>query len=189
MQKNTYILIKKKKRKSADVFYQRYGKQLLGYAIKNWQSESYRIDEDIAWDLIYKTFYSIIDNIDKYSFDSEQKFAAFVYRSFLNNLRNYFRDNKKRQINTNDNHDLEAFPNPDSKSSENDSEQLQELKAELAKLEDWQRILLLLRAQKMPYSEIAKYVNKPQEQLKVYYARLKQKLSSNMLKEKEVHNG
>jgi len=184
MQKNTYILIRAKKRKSADVFYNRYGKKLLGYAIKNWQ-----LDEDIAWDLIYKTFYSIIDNIDKYSFDSEAKFGAFVYRSFLNYLRNHHRDNKKKQIPTNSNHDLDTIPNPEDESEENTTEQMQQLKAELAKLEDWQRVLLLLRAQKMPYSEIAKYVNKPQEQLKVYHARLKQKLSSNLLKEKEVQHG
>lgn len=183
MQKNTYILIKKKKRKSAEVFYKRYGKKLLGYSIKNWQ-----LDEDIAWDLIYKTFYSIIDNIEKYTFASEEKFGAFVYRSFLNNIKNYFRDNKKKQIHTNRDMDVETMPFPTNENKEEDSKQMQQLKNELAKLEDWQRVLLLLRAQKMPYSEIAKYVNKPEKQLKVYYARLKEKLSKNMLKEKEVQH-
>ena len=123
MQKNTYILIKANRRKSADVFYKRYGKKLLGYAIKNWL-----LDEDIAWDLIYKTFYSIIDNIDKYTFDSEAKFGAFVYRSFLNYLRNHHRDNKKKQILTNSNHDLNTIPNPEAENEESTSEQMQQLK-------------------------------------------------------------
>lgn len=55
------------------------------------------------------------------------------------------------------------------------------LREELEKLEDWQRILLLMRSQEMPYSEIAKYVNKPEEQLKVYYSRLKNALTVKMI--------
>ena len=54
--------------------------------------------------------------------------------------------------------------------------------------EDWQRVLLLMRSQEVPYSEIAKYVNKPEEQLKVYYSRLKNVLTAKMqerVKEKE----
>jgi RNA polymerase sigma factor (sigma-70 family) len=183
MQKDTYTLIKKKKRKSLDVFYERYGKKLLGYANKNWQ-----VDEDTAWDLIYKTFYSIIDNIDKYTFESEQKFSSFVLRTFLNNLRNYYRD-KKKELNLSSKENLESFSNTNSEEESQDTEQMKLLKTELSKLEDWQRMLLLLRAQRMPYSEIAKYIDKPQEQLKVYYSRLKQRISKQLHQEMEVNNG
>lgn len=41
-------------------------------------------------------------------------------------------------------------------------------------------MLLLLRSQDMPYSEIAKFVNKPEDQLKVYYSRLKKALTKRM---------
>jgi len=183
MQKDTYTLIKKKKRESLDVFYERYGKRLLGYAIKNWQ-----VDEDTAWDLIYKTFYSIIDNIDKYTFESEQKFSSFVLRAFLNNLRNFYR-NKKKEIDLSSKENLETFSNTTSEEESPETEQMKQLKIELSKLEDWQRMLLLLRAQRMPYSEIAKYIDKPQEQLKVYYSRLKQRISKQLHQEMEVNNG
>ncbi len=183
MQKDTYTVIENKKRKSLDVFYLRYGKKLLGYAIKNWQ-----LDEDIAWELIYKTFYSIIDNIDKYNFESEQKFSAFVLRVFLNNLRNYYRDNKK-EPNISSQENIETFSNTTIEEERPETEQIKQLKIELSKLEDWQRMLLLLRAQRMPYSEIAKYIDKPQQQLKVYYSRLKQHISKRLQQETEVNNG
>ena len=48
------------------------------------------------------------------------------------------------------------------------------------KLEEWQRILLLMRGQNMSYKEIIPFVNKPEKQLKVYYARLKKKLLENV---------
>jgi DNA-directed RNA polymerase specialized sigma24 family protein len=54
------------------------------------------------------------------------------------------------------------------------------LKEELEKLDDWERMLLLLRSQDMPYATIAKFVNKPEEQLKVYYSRLKTALAKRM---------
>ena len=50
------------------------------------------------------------------------------------------------------------------------------LQQELDKFEDWQRILLLMRGQDVPYSKIAEFVNRPEKQLKVYYARLKKQL-------------
>ena len=31
----------------------------------------------------------------------------------------------------------------------------------LGKMRDWERVLLLLRSQNMPYTEIARYVHKP----------------------------
>ncbi|MBK6985309.1 MAG: hypothetical protein IPH32_11365 [Bacteroidetes bacterium] len=54
------------------------------------------------------------------------------------------------------------------------------LQQELEKLEDWQRILLLMRGQDMPYSKISEFVKKPENQLKVYYARLKKQLTENV---------
>jgi DNA-directed RNA polymerase specialized sigma24 family protein len=54
------------------------------------------------------------------------------------------------------------------------------LKNELDKLEEWERILLLMRGQNMPYGEISKYVDKPERQLKVYYARLKKQMTEKI---------
>jgi DNA-binding NarL/FixJ family response regulator len=43
---------------------------------------------------------------------------------------------------------------------------------ELAKLESWQKDLLLLRAQGLTYKEIANYLKKPTKNLKVYCGKL-----------------
>ncbi len=183
MQKETYKIISKKKRKAVDIFYERYGQKLLAYAISNWKT-----DEDTAWELIYKTFDSIIDNIEQYEFESEKKFSSFVLVIFLNKLRNHYR-NKKRSIETISGTSLEFHAEPIEENQSEDSSQMKDLKIELAKLEDWERMLLLLRAQQMPYSEIANYVNKPQDQLKVYYSRLKQKITKSLTKKEEVSHG
>ena len=47
------------------------------------------------------------------------------------------------------------------------------LKKILEQFEDWKRILLLMKAQNFSYDEISKYVDKPSDQLKVYYMRAK----------------
>jgi RNA polymerase sigma-70 factor (ECF subfamily) len=179
MQVETYITIKEKGKQSVDVFYRRYGNKLLGYAMSNW-----KVDEDTAWDLIYKTLDSIIEHIDRYEFENEDKFSSFVLRAFLNNLRNHFRNQKKKvQLVSSEKMD---FEDSIEEIQTDDSSKMKALKLELEKLEDWERMLLLLRAQQMPYSEIARYVKKPQNQLKVYYSRLKQKITKSLIQKEEV---
>ena len=183
VQKETHIIIRENPDKGLESFYLRYGKQLLAYSLKNWQT-----DEDTAWELIYKTYEKISKQIDKYSFKNEEKFASFVLVSFLNNLRNHYRDIKKQiEIVPEENIKLHpAFSDDDQEQTE--SAKLLLLKEELAKLEDWERMLLLLKAQQMPYSEIAKYIDKPENQLKVYYARLKKKITEKMTLKMEVNH-
>ncbi|MCE3281192.1 MAG: hypothetical protein K0S44_3383 [Bacteroidetes bacterium] len=50
----------------------------------------------------------------------------------------------------------------------------------LEKMEDWERMLLLMRSEGQPYSVIAKYIDKPENQLKVYYQRLKEQLTKKL---------
>jgi len=182
LSKETYIIIKKNKNKGLESFYNRYGKKLFSYGVNNWQ-----IDEDSIWDIIYSTYEKISNKIHTYSFENEEKFGSFVMVSFLNNIRNFYRDNKRQiEIVTEDPQTIHmACENPE-ENENTESEQIIALKAELEKLEDWERILLLLKAQQMPYSEIAKYIDKPENQLKVYYARLKKKITENMTKKTEV---
>ena len=185
MSKETYKLLKRKKRKGLDLFYERYARRLFDYATRNWHC-----DEDTAWELIYRTMDAVIENIDKYTFESEEKFGSFVLTAFLNRMRNHHRDSK-RNIET---VSVEVYQEPNSmveteEDNKPDSMLMQDLKSELQKLEDWERTLLLLRAQQMPYSEIARYVDKPEKQLKVYYQRLKNRLEKEIKKEKEEKNG
>lgn len=70
--------------------YQTYGRKLYGYATTSW-----KLDKDTSWELIYKTLYKVIDTQEQYHFDHENKLAAFIFRVFINHLRNYYRDNKK----------------------------------------------------------------------------------------------
>jgi len=165
--------------------YENYGRKLLGYSLN-----VYKIPEDAGWDLVYKTIYKVQDVHNQYQFENEGKFASFLFRIFINYLKNYVRDENTRtqgaifipldetRKNFVANNSSIAASNP----------QLAMLREELEKLEDWQRVLLLMRSQEVPYSEIAKYVNKPEEQLKVYYSRLKNVLTAKMqerVKEKE----
>ena len=183
MSKETYKLLQRKKRKGLDFFYERYAKRLFGYATSNWHS-----DEDTAWELIYQTLDSVIESIDRYTFESEEKFGAFVLTAFLNRLRNHHR-NSKKNIETVSVEESSELSNLVDTEKYPDSAMMQNLKVQLQKLEDWERMLLLLRAQQMPYSEIARYVDKPEKQLKVYYQRLKNRLEKEIKEKKEAHNG
>ena len=153
------------------LLYEQYARKLCAYTRKN-----YTISEDDTWSLVYKTIYKIAEVHHNYSFETQQKESAFVFKTHINYLRNYFRDNKtfeskNLEVELNENY----LPN-DEQASVKENQQLTILKKELNLLEDWERILLLMRGQQMPYSDIAKFVNKPEKQLKVYYSRLKQQL-------------
>lgn len=171
--KPTYQILKNKPKKGLELMYKKYGAKLCAYAIKNWN-----VNEDEAWELIYKTMFKIEKNIKKYEFQNEEKFGAFIYQIFINQLRNYYRDKKTKQV------EIAALDNEENIEDRNEqkpeSEQVKQLNILLDKLEDWQRMLLLLRAQDMPYSEIAKYIDRPEKQLKVYYQRLKQKIEKQL---------
>lgn len=191
----TYELLRKQREKAVEVLYERYGKKLYAYALNSWH-----LDEDIAWDLIYDTLYKTVEKIDSYEFHSEKKFGSFLFTIFCNNLRRHYRDNKKREerlsFSTFNEQNFEASKSDPQMQTERRVQELmveasieafrepeaggdtlmQILDACLAKLPDWERILLLLRSQDMPYTEIARYVHKPAEQLKVYHQRAKTKL-------------
>jgi RNA polymerase sigma factor (sigma-70 family) len=161
--------------------YNRYGKKLYSYAIKTW-----KINEDEAWNLIYKTLYKVIDTHKNYTFETEDKFASFVFRVFINYLRNHYRDQKNNgaelmpldlsnsQYHATDHGGMQAMtevaPN----------EKLAVLNEELDLMQDWQRMLLLMRSEGMSYSEIAGYIDKPENQLKVYYQRLKEQITKKL---------
>lgn len=179
---DTSLLLKKNKEEGISVLYNRYGKKLYTYAIRQWN-----LDEDQAWDIVYKAIYQVVNTIDKYEFENENKFSGFVFKIFINYLRNHYRDDKRRKeqlsftplAENHLNHNGTSVENhPEEKSG--DSQSMTLLKAELEKLEDWERILLLLRSQNVSYSDIAKHIDKPEEQLKVYYQRLKNKMMERL---------
>jgi RNA polymerase sigma factor (sigma-70 family) len=175
--KEIYKLVVRKDKESIALLYERYGKKLYGYAVHSW-----KLSEDEAWNLVYKTLYKVLDTTADYTFESEKKYSAFIFKVFVNYLRQNYRDAKKAKeyleiINTDESQLAETTQED---VAENNSAKMILLKEELEKLEDWERILLLMRSQDTPYAAIAKFVNKPEEQLKVYYSRLKAALTKRM---------
>ncbi|MCD6018420.1 MAG: hypothetical protein K0S53_1541 [Bacteroidetes bacterium] len=178
--KETYSLLSNTNNEVVKSLYEAYAKKLLAYTCKN-----YTIDKDDAWAIVYKTIYKIAEVGSNYTFENEQKRSGFIFKTHINFLRNYFRDNKSFEKN---NREVELHENFADKEPEVNPVQnlpLIVLQQELEKLEDWQRILLLMRGQDMPYSKIAEFVKKPEGQLKVYYARLKKQLTENVNAELE----
>ncbi len=169
----TYILLKSDREQGIKILFELYAQKLFRYATKNW-----KVAEDDAWDLIYKTIYKVADSVTNYEFKSEQAFASFIFKILINNMKDHLRRQKKMGENQTEIplHDNMANAEPGNEVTGVPNRPLEILNQELEKLEDWQRILLLMRSQDIAYSEISKYVNKPENQLKTYYARLKKQL-------------
>lgn len=172
----TYTLIRNSDASAVTVLYERYGKKLAGYAIKKWNTT-----EDDAWDLVYKTLYRVMETSGNYTFASEEKFSGFVFTVFVNYLRNLFRDRKNHpeMVREMDERIAELGSARDD-ASEEISPAVRLLNEALDELEDWERILLLMRSQDVPYSKIAALTGKTEDNLKVYYGRLKKKLETKL---------
>jgi len=169
--------IRKKDKGAVSLLYTRYGKNLYGYAVAKW-----KLEEDEAWDLVYKTLYHILEVAERYSFESEKKFAGFVFTAFVNNLRNHYQKKKKTAFATVELSDRHGSHGTGNEEEAPASPHMNCLQQALGGMEEWKRILLLMRAQDHSYEEIAAYVDKPAGQLKVYYMRLK-KLLTEMVNE------
>ena len=155
--------------------YNRYGKKLYSYAVRSWNME-----EDAAWELIYKTLYKVIDSYENYRFETEEKFASFIFKIFINYLRNYYRDHKNEKMLAFSTIDDVDAATKEINEEEQISKKMQVLNEVLGEMQDWERMLLLMRSEGRAYSEIAQYVDKPENQLKVYYQRLKEQLTKKL---------
>lgn len=208
-QETTYAVLQQNREKGLQALYERYGKRLYSYAIASWQ-----LSEDEAWELVYETLLKTASSIKQYEFESEKKFGSFVFTVFCNLLRRYYRDEKRRAerisfLNFDEALFEEAKENPILQTERDVQAKLVKqfvstyweeqpstveylacLQTVLDEFEDWERVLLLQRAQQIPYSEIAQFVNKPADQLKVYHQRALKKLMQrfvealNMMKQK-----
>jgi len=163
--------------------FESYGHKLHRYAVHTWG-----IEQDKAWDIVYKSLYRAVEKKDAYTFESEAKYAGFLFRIFVNELKNSLRGPKEATVVSLQGLE-ERAPEPEMPSSANNP-QLKLLNEELDKLESWERILLLSRSQGVDYSTISSYTGKPAFQLKVYYARLKKRLEKKLnekLKQSQNH--
>jgi len=148
-----------------------YASLLLAYAQKNWN-----INEDDLWDIIYQSLFKVSEVWLKYNLESEKQLKSFLFKVFINGLKNHFNRSKNQEHENIDS--LKDALNEKEEASE--SQELITLKDILDGLEEWERILLHLRSQGLPYAEISQYVDKEEKQLKVYYQRLKAKVKLKM---------
>ncbi|MBL4707388.1 MAG: sigma-70 family RNA polymerase sigma factor [Flavobacteriales bacterium] len=165
----------KPKEKRLDLLFKTFGKQLFGYGHQQW-----KIPKDACWDLVYACLYKVEERVDTVEFESEEKFKSYVFRIFINRMKNYLRDEKVR---TKGNREVELeeerlIERKDTEESE--TEEIQILNNILDQLKDWQRILMLMRAQDYSYADISKYTHQSEKNLKVYYGRLKKKIAKEM---------
>jgi RNA polymerase sigma factor (sigma-70 family) len=168
--------IKRKDKNAVTILYNNYGRKLYGFAVTKWN-----LDEDEAWDLVYQTLYKIMNVAGNYKFENEKKLAGFIFTVFVNNLRNHYQKKKSIGVETvelTEKHE-HTLHNKDEKEAPV-SKHMSCLELALKQLEDWKRILLLMRAQDYSYEEIAGYVSKPADQLKVYYMRLKKQVTGEV---------
>ena len=174
------------KEKRLDLLFKAFGKQLFGYGNHQW-----KIPTDACWDLVYACLYKVEETLDKGDFENEEKFKAFVFRIFINRMKNYLRDEKVRTKGNKEVELEEEKLNRKNEELEEEKEEIQVLNSILDELEDWQRILMLMRAQDYSYAEIAKYTKQSEKNLKVYYGRLKKRISKEMEVriQKVVHHG
>lgn len=166
-------------REIAECLYKAYGANLVRYAIKSWQQ-----DEDDAWETLYDTLYGFINSYSTQTFNSEKQVGALVWKIFRNKLRDKLRQ-KKRQgnisINGLDSLDavfLESSTVRDESTDENPI--LSELDSVLDDLNDWERQLLLCRANDFPYRVIEELTGHKKDFLKVHYQRLKKRISEKL---------
>lgn len=152
-----------------------YSKQLIAYASHQW-----KLSQDDAWELVYQTFIGLSIKADLVLND-EQHLKNYLFRAFINRLKNLNRVQSSERV-LEYRSDLSTVK-VSTEVKEKMSPHAIALENALDKMEDWQRILLLLRAQDMPYKEIAVYVQKPKNQLKVYYRRLLERLEITIEKE------
>lgn len=191
-------ILKKKDRKSLEILYNVYGRKLISYALNKWF-----LDEDEAWEIVYQTLETLVMKISEYNFESKIHFDNFIFKVFTNYLRQYYRKHRQHQVdviytNLNEYQDVEE--------SENDNKNnmlMQEINQQiftkyyeseiiedpkliiiqeaLNQLGEFDKDILLLRAQNYSYDEIAQMLNVENNQLKVRYHRAKNKLQKIIL--------
>jgi RNA polymerase sigma factor (sigma-70 family) len=193
--KHTYELIRKRPRSGSKILFKRYAGKLYNYAAQTWH-----LDEDTSWEIIYQTFEKTIKNIDEYNFESEEKFSNFIFTVFSNFLRNNFKKQKVRDERVklySFNEQLfetsgEAYNAQTERlvmdkifrdaidkhmaEPEKPNQLLRQLEEILDDLPEWEKSLLLMRSQNYSYKEISALLQMPEKNLKVYYQRAKTKL-------------
>ena len=155
------LLIESGHKKGFEWLFDQYGQKLFGIAVDKWS-----FSEDEAYEMIYKTFNALNKNVSRYEFESFKHLENFLFKVFLNNLRELYRSktNFEEKISIRSFSDLEddviaSFTQPESEEEAfTVNEMLEQLLEALEKLSLEEKDLLLLRAQNFSYQEISNYL-------------------------------
>jgi RNA polymerase sigma factor (sigma-70 family) len=185
-------LIKSKDQKGYESLYSLYADKFFGYAVKKWL-----FSEDDAMNVVYQTLETLVLKISSYEFESKAHFENFIFKVFINFLRQQFRQNRKKQQEVsftslseaeldNQGEPMDFLKIESSFSSDtfneyyqtdtSDNPKLILLQKALEQLEKSDKELLLLRAQNFTYDEIAAMLKIENNQLKVKHHRAKARL-------------
>jgi RNA polymerase sigma-70 factor (ECF subfamily) len=82
-------------REGLALLYTHYGKKLYGYTVSQWQ-----LLEDESSDILYKTLETVGKVINRYEFQSEKHFLNWLFRIHKNNVLQYLRDVKSKELKT-----------------------------------------------------------------------------------------
>jgi len=165
--------------------YDQYGSKFYSYCVRNWA-----LNEDEAWDVVYKTLETLVLKISNYKFGTQVDFERFIYKVLINYLKQQYRSKKLRErdrivyVDFNDEAgtfgQLTEYFNADVMhayhSDEIENPELVKLNQALDDLEQVDKNLLLLRAQNYSYDEIAELLKIDNNQLKVKHHRARKKL-------------
>jgi RNA polymerase sigma-70 factor (ECF subfamily) len=181
------------------ILFEGYGQQLYGFSVIQ-----FHLDEDEAYDVLYKTLETVGKVIVRYEFDSGSHFRNWLFKIHKNNILQLFRSKKSKEqpkiVSYQDWQnevkelgenvfDIEEYKsvlenisavNPYEESSKSNKLMLAMEKA-LLQLNDVEKELLLLRMNNYSYDEIAAMLNIENNQLKVKFNRAKAKLEKKTL--------
>jgi RNA polymerase sigma factor (sigma-70 family) len=187
--------------KGLAMLFKEYGQTLFGYSVHTW-----KLNEDEAYEALYKTLQSVGKVITRYEFESDAHFKNWIFKIHKNNILQFLRSKKgKEEIYhfsysdwENEVNDLgedafgisefkEVIEKVDEASCETpDSPLMTAMKKALLKVSEQERELLMLRMNEYSYDEISQMLGIENKQLKVKFNRAKakiEKLTLEILKE------
>ena len=180
-------LLRDKDKKGLEALYLLYADKFFGYAVSKWH-----FSEDEAMNVVYQLLDTLVLKAFHYEFESQKHFDNFVFKVFMNFLRQEFRKSKKRAeeisfISLSDleleegSEKLNAFFSPKAIKTYYESDNIENprlfaLENALDKLDKLDKEILLLKAQNFTYDEIANMLGIENNQLKVKHHRAKSKL-------------
>lgn len=183
--------------KGIALLFERYGGILYGYSMKRFQ-----LNEDEAYDALYKTLESVGNIITRYQFDSEAHFENWIFKIHKNNILQILRKRKNeiQTISYEDwvtessesgevtnleeyreiiEHISDSIPNDYNHSSA--SLLFLAMQKAMDQLSGLEKDILLLRMNNYTYDEIAQMLRIENNQLKVKFSRAKSKLEKKTL--------